>query len=256
MYSNFHTHTYLCGHAVGEPFEYVENAIKNHIEILGFSDHVPYPFPNGYISEVRMRMEQTESYINMILNLREKYRGKIKIYIGYEAEYYPQLFKNMLENIQKFECDYLILGQHFLENEYEHSIYSGNVYNNKDLMIKYIDQVIDAIKTEKFTYIAHPDLMAFRDDDVFYMEQAERLCICAKKLSVPLEINMLGLTDHRAYPYDKFWEVARQVGNDVIIGCDAHSPEAVGNPESVKLAEDYASKFGFKPIQLPEFKKV
>ena len=34
MLANYHTHTYLCHHAYDEPRQYVEQAIKNGLEIL------------------------------------------------------------------------------------------------------------------------------------------------------------------------------------------------------------------------------
>jgi hypothetical protein len=37
-----------CQHAVGEEREYVEEAIKEGFEVIGFSDHSPYLFKNGY----------------------------------------------------------------------------------------------------------------------------------------------------------------------------------------------------------------
>ena len=110
MYANFHTHTYLCRHASGEPEEYVKTAIKNGLKVLGFSDHVPYPFTNGYHSGFRMEVSETPLYVNMIAELKNKYKDQIKIYIGYEAEYYPEFFDKMVENIKG--CDYIILGQH------------------------------------------------------------------------------------------------------------------------------------------------
>mgnify|MGYP000697771308 CR=1 FL=1 len=46
---NFHSHTVRCQHAVGEEREYVEEAIKEGFEVIGFSDHSPYLFKNGYV---------------------------------------------------------------------------------------------------------------------------------------------------------------------------------------------------------------
>ena len=42
--TNFHTHTTRCNHAVGEDRQYVEEAIKGGLKVLGFSDHSPYFF--------------------------------------------------------------------------------------------------------------------------------------------------------------------------------------------------------------------
>ena len=45
---NYHTHTYRCGHAIGEDEEYIKVSIQNGIKHLGFSDHIPFAFPDGY----------------------------------------------------------------------------------------------------------------------------------------------------------------------------------------------------------------
>ena len=54
MLANYHTHTTRCGHAVGEDREYVETAIRRGLKVLGFSDHVPMPFPDGRESRFRV----------------------------------------------------------------------------------------------------------------------------------------------------------------------------------------------------------
>ena len=41
--TNFHTHTYRCGHANGSEEDMVCAAIKMGIEELGISEHVPLP---------------------------------------------------------------------------------------------------------------------------------------------------------------------------------------------------------------------
>ena len=46
--ANYHTHTYRCQHAYGSEREYIEAAIRMGIAELGFSDHVPCPFKDGW----------------------------------------------------------------------------------------------------------------------------------------------------------------------------------------------------------------
>ena len=53
MIANYHTHTWRCRHADGTEREYVERAIEGGLKILGFSDHSPYPFPDGYADAAR-----------------------------------------------------------------------------------------------------------------------------------------------------------------------------------------------------------
>ena len=45
MIANYHTHTTRCRHASGTEEAYVQAAIQGGLEILGFSDHTPYWFP-------------------------------------------------------------------------------------------------------------------------------------------------------------------------------------------------------------------
>ena len=70
MIANYHTHTRRCGHAVGEDREYVEYAIERGLKVLGFSDHVPMPFPDGHESRFRVPLGQLEDYVRSVLDLR------------------------------------------------------------------------------------------------------------------------------------------------------------------------------------------
>lgn len=71
MIANYHTHTWRCRHADGTEREYVERAIEGGLKILGFSDHSPYPFPDGYDSGMRMRLDQVEGYVDTVLALKK-----------------------------------------------------------------------------------------------------------------------------------------------------------------------------------------
>lgn len=72
--ANYHTHTPRCRHAVGNEEEYIAFALERGLRILGFSDHTPYIFPDGYYSSFRMRPEEAEGYFETVRGLRDKYR--------------------------------------------------------------------------------------------------------------------------------------------------------------------------------------
>jgi len=48
---DYHMHTPLCKHAVGEPEAYAARAIERGIEEIGFSDHCPMPPARFTISD-------------------------------------------------------------------------------------------------------------------------------------------------------------------------------------------------------------
>jgi histidinol-phosphatase (PHP family) len=241
MKANYHTHTFRCNHAYGTEKEYIENAIKEGLKILGFSDHVPMPFKEGYYSRFRMRPELLEDYMTTLLKLKKEYEGQIKILVGFEAEYYPKLFENMLSMLTPYEYDYLILGQHFIGNE-EGCPYSGHETDDENVLKQFVDQCIEGMATGVFTYIAHPDIINYIYDDNVYDENMERLCKAAIKYNMPVELNLLGMEENKCYPRERFFHIASRVGNEVIIGCDAHEPRHIIDHKLLSRAEALAER--------------
>ena len=111
MIYNFHTHTVRCRHASGSDEDYVKCAIEAGIKHLGFSDHAPFIFPDGYENKYRVQMCDAKGYVDDLRVLREKYKADLEISIGFEMEYYPEHFNKMLEMARNVGAEYLILGR-------------------------------------------------------------------------------------------------------------------------------------------------
>lgn len=242
MIANYHTHTWRCGHAYGTEKEYVENAIAGGLKILGFSDHTPMPYADGYVSNVKMRMDQLEDYVDTVLNLKKEYARDIEIHLGLEVEYYPRYFEELLRITGQYPIEYFLLAQHFLGNETD-DFFCGRPTDDAGRLAGYRRQSEEALKTGCFVYFAHPDILNFTGDAAVYEEQMRKLCLFVKERDIPLEINFLGIRDKRHYPNPKFWEIAGEVGNKVIFGADAHRPGEVWNPEAVSAAEEMVKKY-------------
>lgn len=253
MTANYHTHTHRCHHATGTEREYIEKAISEGIRTLGFSDHVPMPFADGHQSGFRIRIEELENYVRTLEALREEYRGKIDILIGFEAEYYPDVFEDMLALIGKYDYDYLILGQHFLGNE-AGEIPCGRGTDDERVLARYVDQVTEGLSTGKYTYLAHPDNFKFTGDDAIYEKHMRRLCQSCFALNIPLEINLLGLRTDRHYPSDRFFRIAAEVGNAVVLGCDAHTAPDMAIPENIQDGYTLAKRHGLRVLDRIELR--
>lgn len=268
--TNFHTHTFRCGHAVGNEEAMVLSAINNRVEILGISCHVPLPKyrwhllkgmrytlkePKAWLSWCRamtfngpaMRMPYTMKKIHQqnVAQMKEKYKDKITIYQGYEAEYFTEYLNYYQAMLSSGEIDYLILGNHF--NRYSvHTRYYGRIGITDSDIEQYKNDVVAAFDTGLFSYLAHPDLFMVgkKHWDELCDRVAREICIKAKETNTPLEINGGGMRrglrqvdDEMVYPYPNthFWKIAAEVGNDAVLGIDAHSPEDTNDDVYNKL---------------------
>ncbi len=247
--TNYHTHTTRCNHAVGEDRDYVEAAIAAGIKTLGFSDHIPWgtSFPYEYARTVRMPMSQAEEYVSSIRALQKEYEKDIRILCGFEAEYLPGFWEEQTAMEERLGIDYLILGQHNLE-EFQYA-YMGASIEDPAVLTAYVDTVIKAVRTGRFLYVAHPDLIRFTGDEGLYQKEIHRLCREMKACGTPLEISLLGTGTGRHYPSDRFFAIAGEEENDVVIGIDAHNPAQIANDRAYEKGMAMIEKYGLHQVQ-------
>lgn len=253
MKTNFHTHTFRCKHALGTDEEYVKAALTAGFDVLGFADHAPWRYATPYVSHCRMTADMWPDYKRSVQSLQLKYTGQIEIRLGLECEYTKRYFDQLLR-LRDDGCEYFILASHFLDSE-EYAGYTGNTCSSNDELRRYADQTAEGIATGLYCYVAHPDLYMMNRPvfDKASMEAADVICQAAKEAHMPLEYNLLGLGDEmrghsRGYPHSDFWQYIRKWENDVIIGVDAHSPDALTNEAVRKEAMRRLNTLHIKPV--------
>ncbi len=230
MKYNYHTHTSLCNHATGTNEEYVLAAIEAGFDEIGFADHAAWNFEN-FVSGMRMTKQQLPGYCESIRALKEKYKDKISIKLGLECEYFPKYLPWLKEKIQEHGIDFIILGHHFSVDE-PGSIYNGNI-KEPDLLYAYRDDILEAMDTGLFSYVAHPDIFmrGYPVFDEHCRKITEDIIRKSIETGTPLEYNLLGLSHSKAdgkqgYPYPDFWDEVGRMKPPVTMGIDAHSPAA------------------------------
>ena len=255
MIANYHTHTPRCRHSEGTEEEYVLSALDAGLQILGFSDHTPYWFPGDYYSHMRMYPHELKGYCDAVRDVQKRYADRLQIHLGLEVEYYPDLFDRVLSEARDNGVEYFILGQHWVGNEMDEP-YCGNPTADEALLERYCNQVMDAIQTGYFTYIAHPDLIKFVGDDEIYRKHMRRLCREANACGVPVEINLLGLATGRNYPDNRFLELAGEESCRVVIGCDAHTPGALNKKDVEMKALELVKTYGLNLVSTVELRPI
>lgn len=244
---SFHSHTYRCGHASGDVFDYVPLAIENGYKIYGLSDHVLLP---GVIQKwTRGEYSQLDDYIEEYQKTKEKFKDKIQMYLGFECEY-SDVFVDYYKYLLKEKgFDYLICGQHcgFDNNKNPYSY-----FNSHEGIIKYKQDIIKAMESGLFLYIAHPDMFFLTAEEVtpFHKKITKEIIRAAIKNDAVLEINIHGLLREHLrnghiyidYPCDYFWKEVAKTNIKVVLGGDFHNPNEIGNAKTKMLLDDLFKK--------------
>jgi len=254
--SNYHSHTWLCRHAKGDVIDYLKEAIKHGFHTLGVSDHAPYKvlYERG-----SLRMSEDEfynKYLQMFDNANSLAKEhNIKIYKGLEIEYIPNNNDYYLKLLKGL--DYLILGQHYIiiNGKFKSSFGLSTIEEVKI----YSDMVVEALKTNHFKMLAHPELCFYNilNPTKEMFELLRPVIKTCKELNIPLEINANGIrkvgkkqsNNYHLYPYPVpyFWQMVKEEGASAIITSDAHLPEEL-NDWAVEKAYEFANHFKIKLI--------
>lgn len=261
---NYHTHTWRCMHASGTEEAYVRRAIERGFSVLGFADHTPWPYEGGFVSGIRMRLDELDGYIATVRGLAERYAGQITIPLGLECEAFPQ-YMGWLAELKARSLDYVILGNHYdRTDEGRTDLFSdaGGFYFGRcarpEHVRRYAMRTIAGMETGIFDCVAHPDLFCntYPRFDAECAAASRDICQAAAALDIPLEYNLLGIQYHRqaagkarlGYPCEGFWEIAAQCGVRAIIGFDAHRPEHLDRRDLFDEGLAYLRALGIKTL--------
>ncbi len=251
--TNYHVHTHRCKHAQGRDRDYVEEAIKAGFTEIGFADHSPWPLLPQETGMIRMKVALLPDYVNSLRQLREEYKSQISIKIGLECEYFADRMDWLKDTIKKFDLDYVILGNHFHEFE-AHPRFYASYQDKKNLLAHYVADSLAAIESGVYACFAHPDIFVRslnQWDDA--AENASRIILEAcKKKKLPVEYNLGGVRNHYydlSYPYPRFWKIAAEVGNEVMIGIDAHNPDHFHDKKTIQDAILFLNGIGIEVSQ-------
>ena len=106
---NVHTHS-IYSDGKSTPREMVEEAIRQGLTKLGFSEHGPLPFPTTFA----VKAENMPNYVAEIAALKEEFKDRIEILCGLETDYVPGVSEPFAKTKEKYHLDYVIGGVHLV----------------------------------------------------------------------------------------------------------------------------------------------
>ncbi len=281
---NFHTHTTFCdGQNTAE--EMVLSAIEKGFDVLGFSGHCMHPlnpdFYKPFDTIWHIPTANIKDYITEINRLKEKYSSQIKIFLGFEADYFEApLYGSAIpdKNIYaELKPDYLIGAVHFVNTEkgfytVDHhaeiikenliKLYSkpNGEIDGKRAVCEYFEAERAMLEKGNFDIIAHPDLLRkrngelkiFDENESWYKEEIKATAKAIAKAGVISEINtgaiVRGAMDD-TYPSTPFLDLLHEYGVPVCINSDAHTKEGLDG--AFDRATEKARRAGYKELVYP-----
>jgi len=108
---NLHTHS-IYSDGKSQPREIVEEAVRQGLTTLGFSEHSPLPFDNNF----SVKSADMLRYVAEIAQLKEEFKDKIDLYCALEADYLTDVSEPFAVTKEKYHLDYLIGGVHLVVN--------------------------------------------------------------------------------------------------------------------------------------------
>ena len=243
--ADYHIHTFLCGHAVGEPLEYAEAAIKAGLEEIGFSDHAP--FVHYEDPSITMSIKQLPEYYRMMEDVRKKYSNRLCIKIGIEADYVPGYEHKTKAILEDYPYDYVIGSVHFIKDWGFDNPGEFEEWDEQDVDQVYRDYYAllrQCAQTGMYDIMGHVDLVkkfGHRSTQDFTGE-IKKTALVFKEHGVAVEINTSGLRKpvKEMYPSLLNLKIYADAGVPLTFGSDSHDPNDVGRDfeKAIVLAKE------------------
>jgi histidinol-phosphatase (PHP family) len=229
---DYHMHTPLCGHAVGEPEEYVEQALRVGLSEIGFSDHAPLVSHED--SRYTMKYDELPVYHAMMQRVKKQF-SKFNIKVGIEADFIPGFEAKTKAILDAYPYDYAIGSVHFID---------AWAFDDPDEQVKWKDKDIDRVyrdyykllrlsaQSGLFDIMGHVDLVkkfGHRPGQDM-TDEIEKTAAVFKKAGVTVEINTSGLRKpvKEIYPSLSVLRVYQKAGVPITFSTDSHDPKDVG----------------------------
>ncbi|MBU1997460.1 MAG: histidinol-phosphatase HisJ [Candidatus Omnitrophica bacterium] len=257
--SDYHIHTKLCGHAIGELSEYADQAIKTGLKEIGISDHAPLVSHEN--PEITMSFYDLPVYHKMIEALKSEYSGKLLIKFGIEADFIEGYEDKTKAILDAYPYDYVIGSVHYVDMW---------GFDNPDEQDKWKEKKISSVYrayhenlqkcalSGMYDIMGHVDLVKKYghrpDEDITaVVEETARVF---KESNVAIEINTSGLRKPvgEIYPSLSDLKIYCAAGIPIVFGSDSHAPNQVGCDYDKALI--YAGSAGYKEYALFKERKI
>jgi histidinol-phosphatase (PHP family) len=232
--ADYHMHTPLCRHAVGEPVELAARAVEVGLSEIGFSDHSP--MPQDDFDDWRMPVSALDAYVANVEQARRSF-PQLKILLALEVDYIPGQEEWIRDLAARHPWDYLIGSVHYVFDtqwaiDNPHRMAEWRNRSVAEIWSRYAERLVEAVESGFFDIIGHADLckkFGFYPDGDSTELFVPFLKACQRR-GVAMELNTAGLRKdcREIYPAPGIVRRAAELGVGITFGSDAHAPAEVG----------------------------
>ena len=231
--ADYHLHTPLCRHAVGEPSELAAQAVRLGLKEIGFSDHSP--MARDDFDDWRMKAGELDEYVVRVEQARRDHPG-LMIKLALEVDYLPGQEAWIKDLAGRHPWDYFIGSVHYLSDswaiDHPQMLSRWKEREPMEVWAAYFERLAMAAESGLFDIIGHADLCK---KFCFYPSQDctplyQRFLEAAKSAGVALELNTSGLRKdcREIYPSRRIVQLASELDVPISFGSDSHAPNEVG----------------------------
>jgi histidinol-phosphatase (PHP family) len=243
--ADYHMHTPLCRHAVGEPEAYARRALELGLPEIGFSDHSPVRQDD--FDEWRMNFSQLAEYVAKVRGAQKEF-PQLHIKLAMEVDFFPGGEAWVRELAALYPWDYFIGSVHYVSEDWAvddpKKISEWNRRDSFEVWRIYFERLTMAAESKWFEIIGHADLPKKfgHEPGLRCVPLYEKFLNAAKISGCAIELNTAGLRKDctEIYPSREILRLAFQRDVPITFGSDAHAPEEVGMnfADAVQLARD------------------
>lgn len=260
MLQNHHTHS-VFSDGSSQPEEYIITAVNRGFSLLGFTEHSPLPFENGFSFKPGRKNE----YHDLMAGLKQKYSGQIAVYSGMEMDFIPGISDDFAAIEREYQPDYLIGSVHLVKSPAGDALWfiDGPLVETYDAGLKdyfgndirkavtaYYHQVNRMLESQRFDIIGHLDKIKmhnrgrfFNEDEKWYCDLVSETLKLVREKGVIAEVNTRGIYKKRSdttYPGPEILKQIKSLGIPVMVNSDAHQPAEIDGAylEAFKLLEE------------------
>lgn len=243
FWTNYHSHSHYCDGA-GTPEQQVLGAIDQGLRCFGFSSHGPLPFSTSW----SMKPERLSDYLKEVQQLKEKYAGRIELYLGLEIDYIP-----LVNSIAQFvdRLDYTVGSVHYVDAFDDGTpweidattdvflkglveIHGGDIQN---ALKRYYGHIRTMVGHDCPDVVGHLDKIKmhnvngslFREEEEWYRQEVLLTLESIARAGCIVEINTRGLYKRKQAVYPSHWVIREmhEMKIPVMINSDSHSPAEI-----------------------------